>query len=363
MSQPHSLFAPIAVASKTLPSRILLAPINTGFARLGVPTTALLRFHAERSGPEIGISMLGNVAINETAITNPGTAVLTEDTDPQPFQALARMASDRGSLAGIQLAYCPPIQPQRRWVSKSVAEEASRLSSLVTRYTDSDLDHILRQFIASSRLATHIGFDVIQIHGAHGYLVSLLLNPLVNSRSGHFSLTGPWLRAFAQALLDATRGALLSVRLSLHSGLTIDSDEELDCTRAATATLAAVGVQMIDYSAGFYTVDRRLIYPGVEKGALPYLESCIRSSQELQCLFCVSGNVQHLRDLPSLPDNFVVSVGRALVADPDLLVKIRSGRHDAIRPCVRTGRCHYFSRGNSHIECGVNSQLKDTHER
>jgi 2,4-dienoyl-CoA reductase-like NADH-dependent reductase (Old Yellow Enzyme family) len=122
--------------------------------------------------------------------------------------------------------------------------------------------------------------------------------------------------------------------------------------------IASAGVHFVDYSAGFYTVDRRLIYPGIEKGVLPFLGDVLEVSRELTCICGVGGNVQELRLIPELPKNFVVSVGRALIADPQVLKKTRLGNGDQIKACKRTGRCHYFSRRKRSIECGVNELVK-----
>src|SRR5688572_2796312 len=74
------LFEPFPIRSVVLPSRILFAPINTGFTRLGRPTKRLVSFHVERSGPSIGVSIVGNVAVEPDARANAGTALLTSET-------------------------------------------------------------------------------------------------------------------------------------------------------------------------------------------------------------------------------------------------------------------------------------------
>src|SRR5260370_40583468 len=101
------LFEPTIWRGRTIPSRVLLAPINTGFARNHRPSLDLLAFHRERSGPAVGIGFVGNVAIAETTALNAQTAVLRSDWDLKRFAVIARAISKRGSLAGIQLASVP----------------------------------------------------------------------------------------------------------------------------------------------------------------------------------------------------------------------------------------------------------------
>src|SRR5436309_1090651 len=87
-------------------SRVVLAPINTGFANEGRPTIELLRFHRERSGSGIGLSIVGNVSVSMTGRSNSGTAVMRLDTI-ESFREVASAIRSRGSMAGIQLAYSP----------------------------------------------------------------------------------------------------------------------------------------------------------------------------------------------------------------------------------------------------------------
>ncbi|MFN7939153.1 MAG: hypothetical protein U0R19_37865 [Bryobacteraceae bacterium] len=348
------LFSPIQLSSKILPSRILLAPLNTGFAQQGVPTESLLRFHQDRSGHEMGISMVGNVAVSMDGASNHNTPVLNKSADLGSFARLATCIKARGSLAGIQLAYCPELAPKRNWVAGNATDERRRLSVLLSGMSDVFIEKVLNQFLTAAQLAVEVGFDVIQIHAAHGYLLSLLLNPLTNGRSGNFSLLGPWLNVFAIALRERRADCILSVRLSLFSGLTKSIDEELACIKVVSELVAQAGFHLIDYTGGFYTVDRRLIYPGIEKGVLPLRDLALGVSRDLACAVGVSGNVQDVSLLGELPPNVVVSIGRALIADPQLLQKTLRGDDEQIIRCERTARCHYFSRGKPSIECGVN---------
>src|SRR5262249_30875545 len=127
-----SLFQPAAVRGICLPSRVILAPINTGFARNGQPEFSLLRFHTQRSRPEIGISTIGNVAVDSNSAVYGGTVVLQNRTNITRLAVIARAIKRRGSLAGIQLAASPDrIFPSRDWYAKDQAAEISRLRTLL----------------------------------------------------------------------------------------------------------------------------------------------------------------------------------------------------------------------------------------
>lgn len=356
--QPEmALGAEVVRRGNRLPSRVLLAPINTGFARYGTPTDDLLDYHRERSAPSIGISILGNVAVHETGTSNATTAVLSDVANSAAYARIAEAIHQRGSLAGIQLGYAPPLNPGRNWRVRDKEAELARLSALIELISARDLDRVLMHFLTSVRLAAMSGFDVVQIHAAHGYLLSILLSGLVNRRSDRYRLEGPWLEEFLSELRARLGNSLLSVRISLFSGAR-SLKEELVPTKELIGRLSAIGVDIIDLSAGFYTIDRRLIYPNRGEGGLPYYGLAKTVADSTTALVAFAGNVTDLRQIPGeLPPNLLVSVGRAFIADPEFATKSLTNQNDRIRWCARTSHCHYFSRGLSHIQCGVNPEL------
>jgi 2,4-dienoyl-CoA reductase-like NADH-dependent reductase (Old Yellow Enzyme family) len=353
-----NLFKPFQLAGHTLQSRVFLAPINTGFARNGRPSANLVDFHRRRSGPAIGVSMVGNVSVSSSSVTNGRTVVLSEAATLSRFAVLARAITANGSLAGIQLAYCPAdLRPAKNWVCRDRRAEQNRLAELVSSITLQALSQALLQYVLSVRLAWRAGFQVIQIHAAHGYLLSLLLHPLVNKRTDRFQFGGAWLPEFASQVREASYGRILSFRLSLYSGLLDSVGGEVQNSASLTADLSALGVDLVDYSTGFYTVNRKMIYPGAEDGPLPYLELLRGIARSTRCVIGCAGNVSDLRELPPIESNMVVSVGRALIADSAFVAKSKALEFDRIVHCTRAGRCHYYSRGRSSIECGVNRDL------
>lgn len=358
MQDWRDVFFPVTLSGVVLPSRLFLAAINTGFAESGGPSEALIRFHESRSGPEIGISMVGNVAVAASGSTNPRTAVLQNSSNLGPYGELADRIRARGSLPGIQLSMSlASLAPGRNWVTKDRNAEQVRLRALVAQLDDREVQRYLDQFVIAARLAASVGFSVIQLHAAHGYFLSLLLSPLVNGRAGRFAHSSDWLDVFAGEFVAACGEALVSSRISMRSGLSSNSADELLNARSVAAAMVKAGVDMLDFSAGFYTVDRRQIYPGIEKGPLPAASEALRICREVGAFGVVSGNISDLRSMPPISEQSGIAVGRALIADPDFARKSYLGMHDEIVRCRRTAHCHYFSRGKNAIECGVNSSL------
>jgi 2,4-dienoyl-CoA reductase-like NADH-dependent reductase (Old Yellow Enzyme family) len=361
MPDIHFLFEPTIWRGKTIPSRILLAPINTGFAQNNRPSIKLLNFHRRRSGPTVGVSIVGNVVVSCDATLSPGTAVLSQRTELRRFCLIARAIRLRGSLAGIQIASSPiGLSPSRPWRTPNLATEVNRLQQLTAGLTQSDLRGSISQFINTALLSVEAGFDFIQIHAAHGYLLSLLLNPEINRRADHYACDGPWLGEFVDALRASLASTLLSFRISIASGFA-DQKREREYDSDLVVRLAGYGVDLIDLSAGLYTVDRHLIYPSLRAGPAPLFSIARDLALKVPCLVAFAGNVLDLRDLPTdMPRNLFCAAGRAFIADPDFADKSARELFDEIHWCQRTGHCHYFTRGHPNIECGVNLLLGRT---
>jgi 2,4-dienoyl-CoA reductase-like NADH-dependent reductase (Old Yellow Enzyme family) len=211
--------------------------------------------------------------------------------------------------------------------------------------------------VQSACLAVQAGYSVVQVHAAHGYLLSLLLHPATNGRHGRFSLHESWFEELLTQMRDVLGASLLSIRLSIITGLAPE-DEEIGWTRRVEERAAQSGVDIVDLSAGFYTIDRQMIYPGRRWGGPIYLRYLKALSRDLPCLVAVTGRFIDLRTLTGPPpSNILVGIGRALIADPDFAEKARDRRFEEINYCCLKNQCHCFSCGRETLECGVNPSL------
>jgi 2,4-dienoyl-CoA reductase-like NADH-dependent reductase (Old Yellow Enzyme family) len=101
-------------------SRFFFAPINTGLAEYGAPTKDLISFHSERSGKNIGINYVGNVAIGKNFLTNDKTLYFTQST-LNSWKKLSEAISDKGTLPGIQIACRIAKSPSSKlWINKDI---------------------------------------------------------------------------------------------------------------------------------------------------------------------------------------------------------------------------------------------------
>ena len=305
--------------------------------------------------------MLGNVATTPSMATNPTTCVLTKNS-MREFASVASDIAERGSIPGIQLAEAPSaLEPQRKWRTPDQAKELDRLREMTANFSAAEIARCLQEFADCAARAADCGFTAIQMHAAHGYFLSLLLNPDCNVRNDEYALKEDWLESFVQTVRGRlSASSLLSFRTSIYAGFSSELTE-FDSTLALTKRLAGLDVDYIDLSAGFYTIDRTLIYPVAGKDAkseLPYYGPASTIARQIAKPIVFAGNLRDVRSLPpDMPDNLIVAAARALIADPAFAEKSARGAHDEVVGCDRNNECHYFTRGKQHIACGVNPQL------
>ena len=348
----------------TIPSRYFLAPINTGFAPNGQPNRRFINFFELRSGRNLGITYVGNVSVGKEWVTNFNTPRLSSDS-VHVWEELASIISRNGSIPGIQLACrASNEKPLKGWRRKNAKSFMKQVRCQLVEISKDKINRILESFVSSARLAIKTGFKVIQIHAAHGYFLSQLLDSRLNVRGDRFG-TNPVsaIQSIVSAIRSIDRNVLIDLRLSLVEGF---EDRDLEYTRKVETIgeLVKTDLDMISLSNGTYDFNKHLIYPLKTWGHGPYLNMAIPLSQRYpNLIWNIAGNIWDIKKLPpNIPDNLTFSIGRALIADPELIKKSFSGKYETIRWCTRRGDCHYYSKGKKHIYCPLEPSLNNGSE-
>jgi 2,4-dienoyl-CoA reductase-like NADH-dependent reductase (Old Yellow Enzyme family) len=337
-------------------SRFFLAPINTGFFANGLPSEGLKQFHLERSGRSIGISYVGNVAVHADYVNSSVTAFLSSD---QAWEVIARTISGNGSIPGIQLACKSLGEPApKKWMNHDVDTYVQKSQEHLRSLPKEWLSRMFDRFVCAAETAYSLGFRVIQLHAAHGYLLSLLLSKQINLRDDEFGDGVAVLRRLIESIRSLSLPLVIDVRMSLTEGLK-SRVEELNDFDDRVFRVADWDVDIMSLSDGFYDVNKFRIYPRVEDGVGCYVDlATVLATKFNGVLWNVAGNIWDIYTLASkLPANLSLSIGRSLIADPSFIEKHLTGAGSSVQRCVRSGHCHYYSRDRPHIECKVNSHV------
>jgi len=341
-----------------VPSKIFLAPINTGFGEFGNPTSNLIMFHSVRSGKGIGISYVGNVAIDLAFVTNNNTLFFAKSFGE--WRKLVKEICFKGSLPGIQIA-CrnSKLKPPRRWINQDTNFYIQLIQDEVASYSEAFLEEVAQKFIRNAQIAYEVGFRVIQIHAAHGYFLSNFLNPKLNRRKDIYGAEKTFLlKKIVEGIRSTLSDVILDIRISLLDGL---EDKEIEFTQKQpiVQNLVELDVDIISISNGIYDIDKQLIYPPAEWGHGVFINLALPFALKYpNKIWNIAGNIWNLSLLPpNLPSNVSFSLGRSLIADPDFVIKSIQGLHETIQVCTRTNLCHYYSRNSPNIACPLDKHL------
>jgi len=206
-----SLFSPLTLAcNSTLPNRIAKAAMEENMAdQNNAPSEALFKLYRAWGQGGVGVIITGNVMVDCTAMTSPGGVVLENDQELDKFTTWASHARSGGAKVWMQINHpgrqMPANLGQTAFAPSDVALNLGKLSknfAPIRAMTEDDIADLIARFARTAQLAEAAGFDGVQIHAAHGYLISQFLSPISNQRDDQW---GGGIENRARLLIDIIR--------------------------------------------------------------------------------------------------------------------------------------------------------------
>lgn len=259
-----SLFSPFALPNGAIvPNRIAKAAMEENMADADhAPSDDLIRLYRAWGHGGAGLLITGNVMIDGRAMTGPGGVVLEDDRHLERFRAWADAAKAGGAQVWMQLNH-PGRQMPASLRQEAVAPSAvaldlgaqSRMFPVPRAMTAGEIGDVVRRFAAASALAERAGFTGVEIHAAHGYLLSQFLSPLANRRDDQW---GGGIENRARLLVDVVRAVRAAVSPGFAVAVKLNSADfqrggfSTDDARSVVAMLEPLGVDLIELSGGSY---------------------------------------------------------------------------------------------------------------
>ncbi|MEV7602651.1 NADH:flavin oxidoreductase/NADH oxidase family protein [Kitasatospora sp. NPDC089797] len=259
-----ALFSPLHLRSgAVLPNRIAKAAMEENLAAPGqLPDGRLVELYRRWAAGGTGLLITGNVMVHAEALTGPGGVVLDAAAPLEPFAAWAEAGKSAGGKIWMQINH-PGRQiasdmPGVVWAPSAVGVDLGRHSGRFGRpvaMTPEQIQDTVARFAVTSARAEQAGFDGVEIHAAHGYLLSQFLSPLVNRRTDAW---GGSLENRARMLLDVVRAVRAAVSPSFAVAVKLNSADfqrggfDADDARQVIGMLAPLGVDLVELSGGSY---------------------------------------------------------------------------------------------------------------
>ncbi|GGO84538.1 NADH oxidoreductase [Nocardioides phosphati] len=338
LNQPFTLRDGIVIKN-----RLAKGALSESLARRDhTPGTRIKTLYRRWSGNDLGLVITGNVMVDRRAIGEPGNVVVEDDRAFDDLVEWAQIIKADGATALAQINH-PGRQAPRTLTPQPVAPSAVALPGMARMFAEPrELTHeeildIIRRFALTAGVLVRAGFDGVQIHGAHGYLVSQFLSPLANLRTDEWGGTPEKRRRFVLEIARAIRAeigsdAVLAIKLNSadfqRGGFS--EDESLEVVRA----LAAEGIDLLEISGGTYSSAAMLgVDPSLKESTrrreayfLDYAERVRAELPDLP-LMLTGGfrSVESMEDAVASGAVDLVGLGRPLAVEPDVPGRLLDG--------------------------------------
>ena len=343
------LFQPCNIGKLQLKNRVVMPPMGNNFgAEDGSVTLQQIDYYNERAlgGPGLIITEMVSV---DSPMGQRGIRQLRIDDD-RFIPGLSRLAiqvHDSGGKMALQLCHAGLLAASNNFVLQPVAPSPVEYygKKVTEGLSKEEIKDIINHFIRGALRAKDAGFDGVEVHAAHSYLLAHFLSPYFNRRGDEY---GGSVRNRAKILLEIIGGIRNAVgedypvwcringmEYGLEGGLTIDEAREI-ARMAEAAGSAAIHVTGGAY--GTYSGYNRAGM-GQPEGNLSELAGAIKKTVKIPVIAVGRINLQLAEKLLQESKADLIAIGRAQIADPQLIKKAASGNFDDIRPCISCNVC------------------------
>ncbi|RDK10065.1 NADH:flavin oxidoreductase/NADH oxidase family protein [Cupriavidus lacunae] len=224
-------------------------------------TPKLVELYRRWAASGIGLLLTGNVMIDRRALGEPGNVVIEDESDLLILQQWARAATDQGAALWVQLNHPGKQSPKGLNVSNlspsaiPFREDMAAFFETPREATTAEIHDIIRRFGRSAGICKKAGFSGVQIHGAHGYLISQFLSPHHNHRTDEWGGNPENRRRFVMAVYAEIRrqvGVNFPVGIKLNSADFQRGGFTEEESMATIHALVEAGIDLIEVSGGTY---------------------------------------------------------------------------------------------------------------
>lgn len=378
MQSTPSPFSPVRIGPLTLRNRFIKAATNEGMSAGGVPSKQLALLHGNLADGGVALTTVAYCAVSKDGRTLPNQLILEPASLPH-FKALTDAVHAKGGLASAQITHggCFTFIRERstkRPLSASGGfNKIGMMSGMFFKQamTEADMQQVVRDFAQGARLAREAGFDAVEIHMGHGYLLSQFISPLYNKRRDQYGgslenrLRFP--RRVLRAVLDAVGQEMAVIcKYSITEGARAGNTSD-DGARVARM-LEEEGAHLLVLSAGMNAESittmfgssfpkenrvqqknpvialamaiQRMTDPVVEFRELYLLEHARKVRAAVKMPLAYLGGAQSLGSIEQvMSEGFeLVAMGRALIAEPGYVNKLANGEGRSNK-CTACNRC------------------------
>ena len=340
------LAQPIKIGRLQIPNRIVLPPLVCWAANEDGTLTDYNLRHYE-TFRDIGLTVVEATVVSPEGRLSQKQIGAFDDKHLPGLKKLAEVIREKGSVASIQLHHAGGSTNTTNTFGRPLLAPSpiSRSKEVPQELTHQDIERIINDFVAAAELVAEAGFQAIELHGAHGYLISQFLSPAFNLRSDDYGGSLENRARFALELfnrLKANVGDRLLVYLRL--GLAEDAENGLSVAEGQQVAkwLVAAGAEMLHISSGMGRPPAHAKPEGSPFSEIMHLAGLAKQAVDVP-IIGVGGIKRPEQAELALREGLadMIAVGKGLLADPLWASKALQQNED-ISYCVSCPRCGHY---------------------
>jgi 2,4-dienoyl-CoA reductase-like NADH-dependent reductase (Old Yellow Enzyme family) len=366
---------PLTIRGMTLPNRFVRSATWEGMCDVdGRPPARLADFYRELARGGVGLIISGYAFVRPEGKQLPGQMGLHRDDHEADHRALTEAVHDEGGRIAAQIVHaggqtnaeaagCRPVAPS--------AVEMAQFAEVPAELTTVDIDEIVAAFADAARRARDWGYDAVQLHGAHGYLMGQFLSPLTNVRTDGYGGGFDGRMRFPREVVRAVRDAVgddYPVLIKLNGEDHLDGGIGIEEAVLTATDLCGLGLDAIEVSGGTPASGKR----GPARPAINapekegyHLAAARRIKTAVDCPVLAVGGFRTYEVVEAaLADDGVdgIALSRPLIREPDLPGRWLAGER-CKSACVSCGKCFIPGLKEGAIACVVARRAKERAER
>ncbi len=367
------IFSPLKVRGMVMPNRVAMMPMGSDLAgHTGELSDEHIKYYEQRARGGTGLIIVENVCVKYPEGSN-GTTQLRIDQDcyiPRLWN-LTEACHRHGAMIGVQINHAGASAMSSRIGMQPVS--ASTLPSkpggeAPRPLSKEELESIAKDYGAAARRAVNAGFDMVEIHAGHSYLISQFLSPTMNDRTDEFGGSAENRSRFCRMVIDEVRKAVgpmvpISLRLSVDE-LVEGGNHVEDCLEYLEYLNDEVDI--FDTSSALNpTIQYQIDANYLEDGWRSYMAKAVRGKFNKPTI--AIGNIRDPKiadDILARGDADIIGMGRGLIADPNWCNKAKYGDVADIRKCISCNVGCVGNRigGNKPLRCTINPDIINNEE-
>lgn len=361
------LFQPVAVGPLTLKNRFVMAPMSVHMTEDGNVTEREIAYTERRAAGGAAMIIVGSLCVRPDG--NFGGQLFIEDDARVPgLRRLTDAIHRHDCLAAAQIHHAGretnaltsgfrPVAPS--WFEPEKFSEFEAEYDPPRVLETAEVEELVECYAQAVRRAKEAGFDLCELHGAHGYLIGAFMSPLTNRRTDKYGGSFLGRMRFVDEILARSR-ELTGPDFPLTCRIVGDELRPGGVDMAMAAQIAAHleqrGVAALSVSASMYPYVRTVPNMYHRHGVNLYLAENIRDAVHIPVFAAGQLDRPEVQlDAVTRGKADVLCVGRTLIADPDYPNKLREGRVDDIIWCIACNKgCHDRTAGDRSVKCAIN---------